>query len=80
MRTLRLFAILALVVGSLAVVSGCCGFDPCDPFPDPCGCCPPPDPCAPNPCDPCANTQPAPAAAPSATSAPAASCGGSGKG
>jgi hypothetical protein len=81
MTNVKSFAVLAFLVGAMALFAGCCCDqpNPCDPCADPCA--PNPcDPCAnpcdtPNPCDPCA--QPAPAAAPAAA-APAAgqSCGG----
>ncbi len=68
MNKVKLFLVLGLLVGSMTF-AGCCGFDPCDPLPNPCC----DDPCA----DPCGTPAPAPAAAP-ADAAPAAgnSCGG----
>jgi hypothetical protein len=62
MNKVRTFVLLGLILGSM-VIGGCCGFDPCNPIPDPCcgGC----NDC----CDPCG----APAAP---AAAPAASCGG----
>jgi hypothetical protein len=63
MSKVRTFVILGLLVGSMALVAGCCGFDPCDPLPDPC-------------CDnPCGTAAPAPAPAPAAAGK---SCGGGG--
>ena len=53
MKTLRTVTALLFLVGAMTLTAGCCGYDPCDPFPDPCGCNNPCDPCAPNPCDPC---------------------------
>ena len=54
MKTLRTVTALLFLVGAMTLTAGCCGYDPCDPFPDPCGCNNPCDPCAPA-CDPCAN-------------------------
>lgn len=66
MNKVRTFMILGLLMGSLVIATGCCGFDPCDPFPDPCdtGC-----------DDPCGNATQAPAPAPAPADA-GKSCGG----
>ena len=48
MSKVRTLIVLGLLLGSSILATGCCGFDPCDPFPDPCC----DSPC--NPCDPCA--------------------------
>ena len=63
MSKVRTFVILGLLEGSMVFVAGCCGFDPCDPLPNPCdsGC-----------ASPCGTAAPAPAPAPAAGK----SCGG----
>ena len=66
MSKVRTFLVLGLIVGSMTL-AGCCGFDPCDPFPDP---------CCDDPCAAPADAAPAKEAAPAADAKGGKGCGG----